>query len=118
MLIYLLLEDSTNLGLDLVCCYKTFLQAIKINKFEIRTPDFCSNQFVESLRDKFHMMNYNICVTVCLCWRCTRAGMTSDPDVVLLRWAFWVQGDLILFITGAGSTRQCLWVVVLAPLVL
>ena len=34
--------------------------------------------------------------------------MTSDPDVILLRWAFWVQGDLILFITGAGSTRQCL----------
>ena len=27
-------------------------------------------------------------VTVCLCWRCTRAGTTSDPDVVLLRWAF------------------------------
>ena len=32
----------------------------------------------------------------CLCWRCTRAGTLSDPDVVLLRWAFWVQGDLIL----------------------
>ena len=32
----------------------------------------------------------------CLCWRCTRAGTSSDPDVVLLRWAFWVQGDLIL----------------------
>ena len=27
----------------------------------------------------------------CLCWRCTRAGMSGDPDVVLSRWAFWVQ---------------------------
>ena len=44
--------------------------------------------------------------------------MTSDPDVILLRWAFWVQGDLILFITGAGSTWQCLQAAVLAPLVL
>ena len=43
---------------------------------------------------------------VCLCWRCTRAGTTSDPDVVLLRWAFWMQGDLILFITGVGSTQM------------
>ena len=59
-----------------------------------------------------------IYVTVCLCWRCTRVGTTSDPDVVLLCWAFWVQGDLILFITGAGSARWCLWVAVLAPLVL
>ena len=32
----------------------------------------------------------------CLCWRCTQSGTSSDPDVVLLRWAFWVQGDLIL----------------------
>ena len=23
------------------------------------------------------------------------SGMSSDPDVVLLCWAFWVQGDLI-----------------------
>ena len=32
----------------------------------------------------------------CLCWRCTRAGTSGDPDVVLLHWALWVQGDLIL----------------------
>ena len=32
----------------------------------------------------------------CLCGRCTRAGTSSDPDVVLLRWVFWVKGDLIL----------------------
>ena len=38
----------------------------------------------------------------CLCWRCTRAGMLSDPDVVLLRWAFWVQGDLILIYYWGG----------------
>ena len=44
--------------------------------------------------------------------------MTSDPDVTLLHWAFWVQSDLILFITGAGSARQQIRVVVLAPLVL
>ena len=31
-----------------------------------------------------------------LCRRCTQSGMSGDPDVVLLRWAFWVQGDLIL----------------------
>ena len=24
----------------------------------------------------------------CLCWRCTRALMSSDPNVVLLHWAF------------------------------
>ena len=42
------------------------------------------------------LMEHIVCVTVCLCWRCTRAGMTSDPNVVLLRWAFWVRGDLIL----------------------
>ena len=41
-------------------------------------------------------------VTVCLCWRCTWAGMTSDPDVVLLRWAFWVCGDLILIYYWGG----------------
>ena len=58
------------------------------------------------------------CVTVCLCWRCTRAGTTSDPDVLLRHWAFWMQGDLILFITGAGSAWQHLWAAVLAPLVL
>ena len=45
-------------------------------------------------------------------------GMTSDPDVVLLHWAFWVQGDLILFITGVDSARWHLRVAVLAPLVL
>ena len=38
----------------------------------------------------------------CLCWRCTRAGMLSDPDVVLLHWTFWVQGDLILIYYWAG----------------
>ena len=27
----------------------------------------------------------------CLCWRCTRAGTSADPDVVLSRRAFWVQ---------------------------
>ena len=27
----------------------------------------------------------------CLCWRCTRAGMSGDPDVVLPCRAFWVQ---------------------------
>ena len=27
----------------------------------------------------------------CLCLRCTRVGMYGDPDVVLPRWAFWVQ---------------------------
>ena len=59
-----------------------------------------------------------VCVTVCLCWRCTRAGTTSDPNVILLHWVFWVQGDLILFITGVGSARWHLWVVVLALLVL
>ena len=31
-----------------------------------------------------------------LCWRCTWSGMSSNPDVVQLHWAFWVQGDLIL----------------------
>ena len=44
--------------------------------------------------------------------------MTSNPDVILLRWASWVQGDLILFITGVGSAQQHLQAVVLAPLVL
>ena len=44
--------------------------------------------------------------------------MTSDPDVILLRWAFWLQEDLILFITGADSARWCLWAAVLALLVL
>ena len=38
----------------------------------------------------------------CLCWRCTRAGTLSDPDVVLLHWAFWVQGDLILIYYWGG----------------
>ena len=36
-------------------------------------------------------MNIDVCVMVvmvCLCWRCTPAGMTSDPDVILLCWAF------------------------------
>ena len=37
-----------------------------------------------------------------LCWRCTRSGMSSDPDVVLLHWAFWVQGDLILIYYWGG----------------
>ena len=27
----------------------------------------------------------------CLCWRCTRAGTSGNPDVVLPHWAFWVQ---------------------------
>ena len=47
-----------------------------------------------------------------LCWRCTWSGMSGDRDVILLRWASWVQ---YLFITGAGSTRWRLWVAVLAP---
>ena len=38
----------------------------------------------------------------CLCWRCTRVGMSSDPNVILLRWAFWVQGDLILIYYWGG----------------
>ena len=37
-----------------------------------------------------------------LCWRCTQSGTSSDPDVVLLRWAFWVQGDLILIYYWGG----------------
>ena len=45
-------------------------------------------------------------------------GNDQRPDVVLLRWAFLVQGDLILFITGAGSAQQCLQAAVLALLVL
>ena len=28
--------------------------------------------------------------------------MTNDPDVVLLPWAFWVQGDLILIYYWGG----------------
>ena len=28
--------------------------------------------------------------------------MSGDPDVVLLRWAFWVQGDLILIYDWGG----------------
>ena len=28
--------------------------------------------------------------------------MTNDPDVVLLRWMFWVQGDLILIYYWGG----------------
>ena len=28
--------------------------------------------------------------------------MSSDPDVALLRWAFWVQGDLILIYYWGG----------------
>ena len=39
---------------------------------------------------------------VCLCWRCTRAGKSGNPDVVLLCWAFWVQGDLILIYYWGG----------------
>ena len=38
----------------------------------------------------------------CLCWRCTQSGTSSDPDVVLLCWAFWVQGDLILIYYWGG----------------
>ena len=38
----------------------------------------------------------------CLCWRCTRAGMSGDPDVVLLCQAFWVWGDLILIYYWGG----------------
>ena len=30
------------------------------------------------------------------------AGMTNDPDVVLLRWAFWMPGDLILIYYWGG----------------
>ena len=37
-----------------------------------------------------------------LCWRCTWSGTSSDPDVDLLRWAFWVQGDLILIYYVGG----------------
>ena len=37
-----------------------------------------------------------------LCWRCTQLGTSSNPDVVLLRWAFWVQGDLILIYYWGG----------------
>ena len=37
-----------------------------------------------------------------LCWRCTQSGTSSDPDVVLLRWVFWVQGDLILIYYWGG----------------
>ena len=37
-----------------------------------------------------------------LCWRCTRSGTSSKPDVVLLRWAFWVQGDLIVIYYWGG----------------
>ena len=40
-----------------------------------------------------------------LCWGCTRSGTSSDPDVVLLCWAFWVQGDLIL-IYYSGRLRS------------
>ena len=29
-------------------------------------------------------------------------GTTSDPDVVLLRWAFWVRSDLILIYYWGG----------------
>ena len=37
-----------------------------------------------------------------LCWRCTWSGTSSEPDVVLLRWEFWVQGDLILIYYWGG----------------
>ena len=57
-------------------------------------------------------------VMVCLSWRCTLARTSSDHDVVLLSWAFWVQGDLIPFITGVGSAQQRLQAAVLALLVL
>ena len=52
---------------------------------------------VAVINDKFaHMSRF------CLCWRCTRAGMSGDPDVILLHWAFWVQGDLILIYYWGG----------------
>ena len=37
-----------------------------------------------------------------LCWRCTQLETSSDPDVVLLCWASWVQGDLILIYYWGG----------------
>ena len=37
-----------------------------------------------------------------LCWRCTQSGTSGDPDVVLLCWAFWMQGDLILIYYWGG----------------
>ena len=43
---------------------------------------------------------------------------TSDPMSSCLARHFGCKGDLILFITGAGSTRQHLWAAVLALLVL
>ena len=51
----------------------------------------------------------------CLCWRCTQAGTSGDPDVVLSHRAFWVQVTSYLFITGAGSARRHLRAAVLAP---
>ena len=55
---------------------------------------------VETLRKSRKRIEY--LSWFCLCWRCTRAGTLSDPDVVLLRWAFWVQGDLILIYSWGG----------------
>ena len=43
---------------------------------------------------------------------------TGDPMSSCLAGPFRCKGDLILFITGAGSAQQCLWVAVLAVLVL
>ena len=38
----------------------------------------------------------------CLCWRCTWAGMSGDPDVVLSRQAFGGASDLILIYYWGG----------------
>ena len=38
----------------------------------------------------FHIFDIHMS-RFCLCWRCTRAGTSGDPDVVLSYQAFWVQ---------------------------
>ena len=59
-----------------------------------------------SQMDHFHLIKSQIqgiyMSRFSLCWRCTQSGTSSDPDVVLLRWAFWVQGDLILIYYWGG----------------
>ena len=74
-----------------MCVYVLFLSLMSLTYIELQPLGV----FDLSLTSLTHVM-------VCLCWRCTQAGMTSDPDVVLLCWVFWVRGDLILIYYWGG----------------
>ena len=79
----------------------------------------CHNIHTIDFNDIYNLVETCIYIChICLCWRCTQVVSDRWPDVILSCRTLPMQGDLILFITGAGSARQYLQVAVLALLVL